>query len=116
MDLAVGLLSNKSGAPGTETETPVIINVNSTDDAPTAVFAAITTVTVVVLTTVHDMAAVPLLGVAPTLAVQANPRMKLVPVTVIALERNTAKGVTEMTSTEMAAACKETESVASALV
>ena len=92
MEVVVGSPTNASEAPGTEAETPLITIVNSTDDAPTGVFAPITTVTDVVLTTVHDMAAVPLLGVTPTLAVQASPRMKLVPVTVMVLEQYTATG------------------------
>ncbi len=59
--------------------------VTSTDDAPAGVPAPITTTTLDTLETKQDVAAVPELGVAPTLAVHANPRMKLVPVTVMVL-------------------------------
>ena len=46
----------------------------------------ITTTTVVELTYVHDVAAVPFVeGVAPTLAVQRKSGMKFVPVTVMVL-------------------------------
>ncbi len=57
----------------------------STDDAPAGVPAPITTTTLDTLETTQDVAAVPELGVAPTLAVHANPGMKLVPVTVMVL-------------------------------
>jgi hypothetical protein len=49
------------------------------------VLAPTTTITVVALVTVQDVAEVPVLGVAPTFAVHANPAMKLVPVTVMVL-------------------------------
>jgi hypothetical protein len=44
-----------------------------------------TTTTVVALAYVQDVAGVPALGVAPTLALQAKPEMKLAPVTVMVL-------------------------------
>ena len=61
------------------------MNVNSTDDAAAGVPVPMTTTAVLALATVHDAAAVPELGDAPTLAVQAKPGMKLVPVTVTLL-------------------------------
>jgi hypothetical protein len=66
------------------------VKVTCTDDAVPAPLLAgvpvpITTTTAVPLEHEHDAAAVPELGVAPTLAVHAKPDMKLVPVTVIVL-------------------------------
>ena len=116
MEVVVGSPMTVNIAPGTEALRAPFANVNSTDDAPTGVFAPITTVTDVVLTTVHDMAAVPLLGVTPTLAVQANPRMKLVPVTVMVLEQYAATGETVSTSTAIAGEYNATDNPASALV
>ena len=74
-----------SGVPATVADTAPFVNVNSTDDAAMGVFAAITTVTVVALAYVQDVAAVPELAVAPTLALHAKPEMKLAPVTVMVL-------------------------------
>ncbi len=74
-----------SGDPATVAETGGFVNVTSTDDAAMAVPAAITTTTVLALAYVQDAAGVPALGVAPTLALQAKPEMKLVPVTVMVL-------------------------------
>ena len=62
-----------------------LVNVTSTDDAAAGVPTPITTTTVVAEGTVHDAAAVPELGAAPTLAVHAKPGMKLAPDTVMVL-------------------------------
>ena len=85
MDMAVGAATMVSGVFATVADTAELVNVSSTDDAATGVFAAITTVTVVALAYVQDAAAVPEPAVAPTLAVHAKPEMKLVPVTVMVL-------------------------------
>ena len=76
--------------PDTAAETPEFVNVTCTDDtvpgsAAEGVPDPITTTTVVALAYAHDVAPVPELGVAPTLAVHAKPEMKLVPVTVMVL-------------------------------
>ena len=74
-----------SDVPLTVATLAPFVNVTSTDDAAMLVPAAITTTTVVALAYVQDVAGVPALGVAPTLALQAKPEMKLVPVTVMVL-------------------------------
>ena len=74
-----------SVVPETAAVTAPFVNVTSTDDAAMGVPAAITTTTVVAVAYVQDVAGVPELGVAPTLALQAKPEMKLVPVTVMVL-------------------------------
>ena len=85
MEVAVGAATMVSGVPETAAVTAEFVNVTSTDDAAMLVPAAITTTTVVALAYVQDVAGVPALGVAPTLALQAKPEMKLVPVTVMVL-------------------------------
>ena len=74
-----------SDVPLTVATLTPFVNVTSTDDAAMLVPAPITTTTVVALAYVQDVAGVPTLGVAPTLALQAKPEMKLVPVTVMVL-------------------------------
>ena len=74
-----------SDVPLTVATLTPFVNVTSTDDAAMLVPAPITTTTVVALAYVQDVAGVPALGVAPTLALQAKPEMKLVPVTVMVL-------------------------------
>ena len=74
-----------SDVPLTVATLAPFVNVTSTDDAAMLVPAPITTTTVVALAYVQDVAGVPALGVAPTLALQAKPEMKLVPVTVMVL-------------------------------
>ena len=74
-----------SVVPGTVAVTAPFVNFNSTDDAPMSVFAPMTTTAAAAFATVQDVAAVPKMGSAPTLAVQAKPDMKLVPVTVMVL-------------------------------
>ena len=74
-----------SGVLGTVATLAPFVKVRSTDDAAMLVPAAITTTTVVALAYVQDVAGVPALGIAPTLALQAKPEMKLVPVTVMVL-------------------------------
>ena len=71
--VAVGLTNMLSGVDGTVATLAPFVNVNSTDDATPGLLLAvvlvpITTTTVVALAYVH-VAEVPLLGVAPTLAV-----------------------------------------------
>ena len=85
MDVAVGAATTVSGVPATVADTAEFVNVSCTDDAAMGVFAPITTTTVVALAYVHDVAAVPPLGTAPTLALHAKPEMKLLPVTVMVL-------------------------------
>ena len=85
MEAAVGAPTTVSVVPPTVAATPEFVNVTSTDDAAMLVPAPITTTTVVALAYVQDVAGVPALGVAPTLALQAKPEMKLVPVTVMVL-------------------------------
>ena len=73
MLVAVGPATMLSGVDGTVATLAPFVNVNSTDDATpglllAAVLVPITTTTVVALAYVH-VAEVPLLGVAPTLAV-----------------------------------------------
>ena len=68
-----------------EAATAEVVNVTLQDAGPIAVPAAITTTTMVALAYVQDVAGVPELGVTPTLALQAKPEMKLVPVTVMVL-------------------------------
>ena len=85
MEAAVGAATMVSGVPETAAVTAELINVTSTDDAAMDVPAAVTTTTVVALAHVQDVAGVPALGVAPTLALHANPEMKLAPVTVMVL-------------------------------
>ena len=88
MDVAVGVARIGRVGPSTEIEisaTLLLTNVNCTDDAAASVLAPTTTTVVLVLTTKQDEAAAPELGVAPTLALQAYPTMKLVPVTVMVL-------------------------------
>ena len=74
-----------SVVPGTVAVTAPFVKFNSTDDAPMSVFAPMTTTAVVAFMTVQEVAAVPEMGSAPTLAVHAKPEMKLVPVTVTGL-------------------------------
>ena len=83
--MAVGAATKVSVVPATVADTAEFVNVTSTDDAAMGVFAPITTVTAVAFAHVHDAAAVPELGVAPTLAVHAKPGMKFEPVTVMVL-------------------------------
>ena len=76
--------------PATSATLAPFVNVNRTDDARPAYAAlgvedATTTTAVVSLVTLHDGASVPVLGVAPTFALHAKPRMKLAPVTVMVL-------------------------------
>ena len=71
-----------SGVPATAST--VAPKVSCTDDATVGVPAPITTITSMALTRVHDVAAVPVEGVAPTLAVQ-TPAGKFAPVTVMVL-------------------------------
>ena len=90
MEVAVGSATTASVVPATVAATPEFVNVTCTDDAvpgraDEVVPDPITTTTVVALAHVHDVASVPLLGVAPTFAVHANPSMKLAPVTVMVL-------------------------------
>ncbi len=85
MDPAVGNDRTVRVVPETVATAAPLVNLTSTDDAPAGVPAPITTTTFDTLETEQDVAAVPELGVAPTLAVHANPRMKLVPVTVMVL-------------------------------
>ena len=74
-----------SVVPGTVAVTAPFVKFNSTDDTPMSVFDPTTTTAVVAFMTVQDVAAVPEMGLAPILAVHANPEMKLVPVTVMVL-------------------------------
>ena len=74
-----------SMVPGTVAVTAHFVKFNSTDDAPMIGFAPMTTTAVVVFMTVQDVAAVPEMGSAPTLAVHAKPKKKLVPITVMVL-------------------------------
>ena len=83
MEVDVGAATMVSGVPETAAVTAEFVNVASTDDAAMLVPAAITTTTVVAVAYVQDVA-VPL-APAPTLALQAMPEMKLVPVTVMVL-------------------------------
>ena len=85
MDTAVGDGSIERVVPETVATAAPLVNLTSTDDAPAGVPAPITTTTLDTLETTQDVADVPELGVAPTLAVQTNPGMKLVPVTVMVL-------------------------------
>ena len=84
MEVAVGAATMVSGVPATVADTAELKNVNSTDDAAMGVFEPMTTTTVVADAYVHDVAAVPPLATAPTLAVHAS-LMKLAPVTVMVL-------------------------------
>ena len=84
MEAAVGAGTMVSGIPETAAVTPELVNVTSTDNAAMLVPAAITTTTLVALAYVQDVAGVPALGVAPTLALHAS-LMKLVPLTVMVL-------------------------------
>ena len=74
-----------SGVPATVADTAELVKVSSTDDAAMGVFEPMTTTTVVADAYVHDVAAVPPLATAPTLALHAKPEMKLLPVTVMVL-------------------------------
>ncbi len=90
MEAAVGFATMDNGVIGTVATLAPFVKSNCTDDgtpgyAPLGVFDAITTAAVVALTNVHDVATVPSLGVAPTLAPHKKPGMKLVPVTVMVL-------------------------------
>ena len=85
MDPAVGDSSIVRVVPETVATAAPLVKVTSTDDAPAGVPAPITTTVLAAVETTQDVAAVPELGVAPTLAVQTNPGMKLVPVTVMVL-------------------------------
>ncbi len=83
-----------NGVRGTVAVLAPFVKVSCTDDAAAGVVAPITTVTVVALTYVH-VATGPALAVAPTLAVQAKPAMKFVPVTVMVLPTYAAAGAME---------------------
>ena len=71
--------------PGTVAVTAALVKFNSTDDAPMSGFPPMTTTAVVAFVTVQEVAAVPEMGLAPTLAVHAKLQMKLAPVTVMVL-------------------------------
>jgi hypothetical protein len=85
MDVALGETSTVREVPETTATTAPLVNVTSTDDAVVGVLAPMTTTALVETGTVHDAAAVPELGAAPTLAVHAKPGMKLAPDTVMVL-------------------------------
>ena len=85
------------GVPTTVADRPEFVNVTSTEDAPKRVFAAITMTTAVAVAHVHDVVAVPELGVAPTFAVHAKPAMKFEPVTVMVLLRKADTGAIKLT-------------------
>ena len=85
IEAAVGSALTVSVVPATVATLAPFVNVTSTDDAVMLVPAPITTTTVVALAYVQDVAGVPALGVAPTLALQEKPEMKLAPVTVMVL-------------------------------
>ena len=88
--------STVSVFPATEAATPEFVNVTSTDDAAAGVFAPITTTTVVALAYAHDSAAVLVVAtLLPTLAVHAEPEIKLAPVTVMVLPAYADKGAIE---------------------
>ena len=72
MEVAVGAATMVSVVPETAAVTAEFVNVTSTDDAAMLVPAPITPTTVVALAYVQDVAGVPELGVAPTLAVQGS--------------------------------------------
>ena len=76
---------NSSMVPGTVAVTAHFVKFNSTDDTPMSVLAPTTTTAVVAFAMVQDVAAVPEMGSAPTLAVHAMPKKKLVPITVMVL-------------------------------
>jgi hypothetical protein len=84
MEVAVGSAETVRGVPFT-VATSSFSNVSCTEDAPVGVPAPMTTVTVVALTYVHDVAAVPFAGAEPTFAMQSRPLMNPEPVTVIVL-------------------------------
>ncbi len=90
-----GSVTMVSVVPGTVAVLAPFVKVSSTDDAPVGVPVEIKTTTSVALATVH-MAAVPLEGAAPTLAVHAKPEMKFVPVTVMALPTCAAVGAMDV--------------------
>jgi hypothetical protein len=71
--------------PGTEAAMVGFVNVNCTDEAAVGVLAPMTTTAVVAFATVQDVAAMPELGSAPTLASQVKPGIKFVPNTVMVL-------------------------------
>jgi len=85
MEVAVGAATMVSGVFATAAVTAELVKVSSTDDAAMGVFAPMTTTTVLADAYVHDVAAVPPLATAPTLALHAKPEMKLLPVTVMVL-------------------------------
>ena len=85
IDVAVGGAMISSVVPGTVTVTAHSVNSNSTDDAPMSVFDPTTITAVVTFAMVQDVAAVPDMGSAPTLAVHAMPKKRLVPITVMVL-------------------------------
>jgi hypothetical protein len=95
IEVAVGLAVTVSVVPATATVLAPFVKVSSTDDAAAGVPVPITTTTVVALAYVHDVAAVPVAGAAPTLAVQAKPEMKFAPVTVMVLPAYAATGAME---------------------
>jgi hypothetical protein len=94
MCVAEGEATIVSVVPLTEAATEGF-NFNSTDDAAMGVFSPITTTASETLATVQDVAAVPELGVAPTLAVHSKPGMK--PVTVIVLPTYAKVGAIDAT-------------------
>ena len=85
MEVAVGEATMASGVNATVAVRTGLVKVSSTDDAAMGVFEPMTTTTVVADAYVHDVAAVPPLATAPTLALHAKPEMKLLPVTVMVL-------------------------------
>ena len=85
MAVAVGAATMVSGVLATVAVTAELVKVSSTDDAAMGVFEPMTTTTVVADAYVHDVAAMPPLATAPTLALHAKPEMKLLPVTVMVL-------------------------------
>ena len=84
MEAAVGAATMVSGVFATVAVTAELVKVSSTDDAAMGVFAPMTTTTVVADAYVHDVAAVPPLATAPTLALHGS-LMKFDPVTVMVL-------------------------------
>jgi hypothetical protein len=95
-DVMVGSAVTLSGVPVTVTAMAPFGNVSSTDEAATGVPDAITMVTVVALTQASVVAGVPELGVAPTLAVKANPFMKFEPITEMVLPMYADVGDTDV--------------------
>ncbi len=95
-DVMVGSAVTLSGVPLRAATLAPFVNVSSTDEAATGVPDAITMVTVVALTQASVVAGVPELGVAPTLAVKANPSMKFEPITEMVLPMYADVGDTDV--------------------